>query len=395
MTSGKQFLERASSYRAVDRKTSERTTQDRGGMTDSERFLACMSYQSVDRVPFHYWGPWDETEERWKAEGYDPDKFDLQMGADQVQLPATWFFPNPPFEARIIEEDEEHVLYLNYEGIVMREMKDNRTSSMPQFVRFPVETREDFRRFWKERMQPDLTKRIGPDWKEELRTMRSKPFPLIVWADRWGGFFGPLRNLLGVENLCTLFYDDPSFAEEMMDADADFIIAMMGQILDVVTVDAFAYWEDMAYNTAPLLSPEMARRYMLPRYKRVNEFLFGRGVKFIGLDSDGKIDSLIPVWMDAGINYLFPFEAQSGMDVVKVRKTYGKDLRILGGIDKRAVARGPEAIDIELARVRPLMSEGGYIPHADHCFPPDVSFENYCYFMSRLETLCREVAAKG
>ena len=79
MNSGKQFLERAS-YRPVDRKASERTTQDRGGMTDLERFLACMSYQSVDRVPFHYWGPWEETEERWKAEGYDPDKFDLRMG---------------------------------------------------------------------------------------------------------------------------------------------------------------------------------------------------------------------------------------------------------------------------------------------------------------------------
>ena len=57
-------------------------------------------------------------------------------------------------------------------------------------------------------------------------------------------------------------------------------------------IDAFGFWEDMAYNHAPLISPEMVRRFMLPRYRRVAEFLRGRGVPYIGLDSDGQIDCL-------------------------------------------------------------------------------------------------------
>ena len=60
----------------------------------------------------------------------------------------------------------------------------------------------------------------------------------------------------------------------------------------------------MAYKTGPLLSPAMARKYMLPRYARVVEFLRGRGVEIIGLDSDGQIHPLIPVWLDAGLNML-------------------------------------------------------------------------------------------
>ena len=203
-----------------------------------------------------------------------------------------------------------------------------------------------------------------------------------MWADRWGGFFGPLRNLTGVENLCTLFYDDPDLIEEMMDADADYIVGMMSQILDVVHVDCFQYWEDMAYNAGPLLSPSLARKYMLPRSKRVNEYLRGRGVRFIGLDSDGKIDNLIPIWVDSGINYLFPFEVQCGMDVLAVRKEYGRDLRMVGGVDKRALKYGHAAIDAELERVCPLIEEGGYIPMLDHTVPPDVSFE-------RLSLLCQ------
>ncbi len=357
-------------------------------MNDLERFHACMNYQPVDHAPFWAWGGWPETIERWKREGYDPERMDLNMGADRRQAFSHWFFPHPPFERKIIAEDETHVLYVNHEGILMRELKHSPMSSMPQFVRFPVETREDFRRFWKERMQPDLSQRIGPDWREQLRAARARPYPLIIIADRWGGFFGPLRNLLGLERLCTLFYDDPAFVEEMMDANADFIIAIMGQILDVVSIDAFAFWEDMAFKTSTLLSPHMARRYMLPRYRRVVDFLTARGVPFIGLDSDGMIDPLIPIWLDAGLNFLYPFEVQAGMDVIAVRRKYGRDLRIWGGVDKRALAQGPEAIDAELARLKPLIDEGGYIPHPDHGIPPDVSFANYGYFMERLREVC-------
>lgn len=359
-------------------------------MNDLERFVACMNYQPVDHVPYWSWGGWPETVERWKREGYDPETMDVSFGADTRAGSISWFFPNPPFEHKVISQDDQYVVYVNEEGILMRELANNPLSSMPQFVKFPVDSREEFRAFWKERMQPDLSQRIGPDWQDRLRAMRARPHPVVIVADRWGGFFGPLRNLVGVERLCTLFYDEPAWLEEMMDANADFIIAIMSQVLDVITIDAFSYWEDMAYKAGPLISPNMVRKYMSPRYQRVNEFLYGRGVPFIGLDSDGLIDPLIPVWMDAGLNYLYPFETQSGMDVLEVRKQYGRDLRIWGGVDKRAVAQGPAAIDAELARLEPLIDEGGYIPHMDHSAPPDISFPNYEYYVRRLGEVCQQ-----
>jgi uroporphyrinogen decarboxylase len=353
-----------------------------------ERFRACMAYRPVDHAPFWDWWAWPETVARWKTEGYDPQRFEPAAICDPRNVFGGWFFPNPPFERRVIEEDAESVVYINHEGILMRERRDNPSSSMPQFLRFPVETREDFRRFWAERMRPDLERRIGPDWQQRLRDWRAQPQPLIVISDRWGGFFGPLRNLVGVEKLCLLFYDDPAFVEEMMEADADFILAIMDQVLDTVAIDAFGFWEDMAYNHAPLLSPDMARRYMLPRYRRVADHLRRRGVPYIGLDSDGQIDPLIPVWLDAGLNFLYPFEVQAGMDVRAVRRKYGRELRLWGGVDKRALARGPAAIKAELERVRPLIAEGGYIPHTDHTAPPDISFAHYCHYLERLAAVC-------
>jgi len=355
-------------------------------MNDRERFLGTMNYQQVDRAPFKPNGGWPETIERWSREGMDvPGAPRFQF--DRWHWVGHWFFPNPPFERKVIEDDGRTVVYINHEGILMRELKDQPWSSMPQFVRFPVETRSDFRTFMRERMRPDLAARIGADWQRQLAALNERDFPFIVISDRWGGFFGPLRNLTGVEKLCMLFYDNPALVEEMMDAIADFIIELMGQILDHTTMDCYGFWEDMGFRTGPLLSPAMARKYMLPRYRRVVDFLRSRGVSLIALDSDGQIDSLIPIWLDAGINILYPFEVQAGMDVLAVRRKYGRQLRMWGGIDKRAVALGPAAIDAELARVAPLVQEGGYVPDVDHSFPPDVSWANYCYYMENVQKI--------
>ena len=354
-------------------------------MTHRQRFLATLRYEPVDRVPYRGFGIWPETHQRWLREGYDPEHPPVEL--DPWLWYGGWFFPNPPFERTVVEQDDHTILYVNHEGILIRERTDNPQSSMPQFVRFPVETRDDFRRFWAERMQPDLATRIGPDWQATLSAWRDRDVPLIVLGDRWGGFFGPLRNLLGVENLCMLYYDDPAFIEEMVDAEAEFMIRMMDQILDHTDIDVFGFWEDMAYKSGPLIGPELVRKYMLPGYRRVVEFVRSRGVELICLDSDGDISKLIPIWLEAGINILYPFEVQCGMDVLAVRREYGRDLRLWYGIDKRALAKGPEAIDAELARVAPLVRDGGYVPGTDHSLPPDVSFANYCYYMDKLRSI--------
>jgi hypothetical protein len=353
-------------------------------LTDRERFLNVMSYQPVDRCVYGVMtGPWPETVERWKTEGFDPANPPV-FNTDRWAWHGGWFFPNPPFERKVIEETETTILYINHEGILMRERKDQPYSSMPQFVKFPTETREQFRRFYKERMQPDLAARIGSGYAEQLASYRDRDYPMAVVSDRWGGMFGGLRNLVGVEKLCTLFYDDPAFVEEMMDAVADFIIAMMGQILDHTDIDVYGFWEDMAYKTGPLIGPDMLRKYALPRYKRVVDFVRSRGVKHVSLDSDGDISSLIPVWLDAGIDILYPFEVQCGMDVVAVRREYGRQLKMWGGINKHALAVSTQAIDAELQRVRPLVEEGGYVPALDHSMPPDTPYANYLYYMDKL-----------
>ena len=101
------------------------------------------------------------------------------------------------------------------------------------------------------------------------------------------------------------------------------------------------------------------------------------------LDSDGNVEELIPLWLESGINGVYPMEVAAGMDVVKLRREYGKDLLMTGGIDKRVLARDRKAIDEELEAKIPLAEQGGYIPHIDHAIPHDVPYENFAYYWER------------
>ena len=100
--------------------------------------------------------------------------------------------------------------------------------------------------------------------------------------------------------------------------------------------------------------------------------------------TDGDCALLIPLFVDAGVNYLEPFEVQAGMDVRKVREDF-PELVIHGGLDKRALAISKEAVDEELeAKLTFMLERGGYIPAIDHVVPPDVPLENWRYFLERV-----------
>jgi uroporphyrinogen decarboxylase len=69
------------------------------------------------------------------------------------------------------------------------------------------------------------------------------------------------------------------------------------------------------------------------------------------------------------------------------RRQYGKELRVVGGVDKLAIPKGPAAIDAELERRLPLMRDGGFIPLPDHLIVPGTSVENYRYYFQALKAM--------
>lgn len=356
-------------------------------MTSHEKFLDFMHFKPVDSVPLWEWGPWPSTLRRWQrealGEGNNPPQFaecdaKLQCGVD------LWMLPR--YEERIICEDDETITKLSDRGVVMRTFKSADAMSMPEHIEYPVKTRADWEEL-KKRYNPFDEERFPADWKERCERWRHEGPVLLFQGPRSPSLFGFVRELLGVERALYAFYDEPELVHDMMEFNTEFLINLLKRVLNEAPITAIFFWEDMCYRGGSLISPDMFLKFMLPRYRRITEFARSKGIDLIFVDSDGNVEELIPLWLQAGINGVYPMEVAAGMDVLKLRRQYGKELLMTGGIDKRVLAKNRRAIDKELEAKLPLAEQGGYIPHIDHAIPHDVPYENFAYYFKRKKSL--------
>ena len=76
---------------------------------------------------------------------------------------------------------------------------------------------------------------------------------------------------------------------------------------------------------------------------------------------------------------MFPLEVAAVIHPEKLRKE-NPGIRMMGGVDKTVLPGSKEDIKQELLKLKPLVKEGGFIPHVDHRVQADVSYENYLYY---------------
>jgi uroporphyrinogen decarboxylase len=187
-----------------------------------------------------------------------------------------------------------------------------------------------------------------------------------------------------VEGASYLFYDAPDLVDELFERYFTVVMEGLRRAVKVVPIDIIGFGEDIGFKTGPLISPEMFRRFILPRYRKAMDFAHAHGVDLAWYDSDGDVRPFIPDYLDVGINGLMPCEVAASMDPVALRARFGQALRLGGGVDKREVAKGPRAIDAEIARLLPVIREGGFVPGIDHSVPGDVSWDNYRYYVDAI-----------
>ncbi len=376
-------------------------------MNVREKFLATMEFDLSTPPPLWEMAYWIATIERWFEEGMkefigdDPDENRNQgkvhvngypVGRDStggssalgLEKPLDIFPGNywiyPLSERRVLEDRGDRQTVVDEIGV---KMEVAREASIPRYLEWPVANRRDWEAYKAERFDPKTPGRMPDNLDELVEKYGSREF-----ASRLGqgvGFFGPIRYFLGEVRLMTCYYDDPDFIRDIVDDMLKFYMEVYSPVLGRVEVDVFTMWEDMCYNSGPLISPEMFREFMLPAYKKFTSYLKDLGVKNIMVDTDGDCWKLIPLFLEGGVTGIYPFEVAANMDVVEVRKEYPK-LQMIGGIDKRALIKGEQAIDRELgARIPYMLEKGGYIPYVDHHVPLDISWDNYVYYREKLK----------
>ena len=362
-------------------------------MNDRQRFNATLHYQPRDRIPLFDFNFWDETLPIWHEQGLprtinrgnagDYFGLDCSLGGGEPKDWSTGVHSGlcPSFEPGIIDDDGDLYTEVQPDGVIVRRQRSS--VSIPMHVGHTLVDRESWNKHYKPRLNPDDPKRIPADWDRRVAVWRdeNRTHPTIVNA---GSLFGWIRDWMGLEGVSMAVYDDPAWFEEMVVTITDVQIACLTKVLATGgKFDAASMWEDMCYNAGPLLSPAHFKQFLVPQYRRITDLLHKHGVDVLYLDCDGKIDSLLPMWLDAGVNCMFPIEIGNWADPVRFRKQYGKQLLMMGGFDKHILAQSTSAIDAEIRRLTPLVEEGGFIPFCDHRVPPDVPFINYVHYCDR------------
>lgn len=352
-----------------------------GTMTGRERWVRCMHFQSVDRIPNEEFGYWDDTFVAWHQQGLpkfvdDNDKADVYFGFGRRDTAPVNVGLHPTFGYQVLEEDEQYKIVIDGDGVKSRIMKSG-DSSIPQYIEFPIKTRDDFERF-RERLNPTAPDRYPDNWNEMVENWRHRDYPLGI---NLGSLFGWIRDWMGFEGVSLACYDDPQLIHEMMECITDLVVATIERSLKDVQFDFGSIWEDMAFNQGPIISPEMFREFMVPRYKRISNVLKQHGCDVVYVDCDGNMNELVGLWIQGGVRGMFPIEVAAGADPQRWREKYGEQVLLFGGVNKRELAKGKKEIVAEVKRVERLVRQGGYIPFVDHRVPPDVSYQNYLYYL--------------
>ncbi|MFC1672486.1 uroporphyrinogen decarboxylase family protein, partial [Planctomycetota bacterium] len=312
-----------------------------------------LSGEPTPWVPNYELGCWGQTVERWLAEGLPEEKsyigrLDMFEGEPLFGLSRrafarldTGMFPDFGYE--VLEEDDRYLTARHRNGIVTKALKEGTVRgtrmSMDCYIEHPVTDRESWRDV-KRRYDPDVVFRYPFWWDEHVRTWKDRDYPVCLLGNGTFGLYSQLRSWVGTENISYLFYDDPALVEEMVEFNTEFLLRLVDRALEEVEFDYFNFFEDCAGKGGPLFGPELFKRFFMKPYQRIIEHLRKAGIRGFWVDSDGDPEALIPLWMEAGINCLWPLEQASGMDPVRLRKKYGKDLVLCGGIDKMEIAKG-------------------------------------------------------
>ncbi len=352
-------------------------------MNNRENFLSVLNFEKPEKFPItEFMGFWPEVKQAWSDKNFISDDeifdhFDLM----KIQyLPIDFNFI-PPFEEKIIEESQNHIVMIDEVGCTKKVEKNS--SSMPHYLDFPIKNREDFEKI-KERLEPlNYPSRCPVNWKTLLDTYKNRSFPLGFIIR---GPFAFCRDFVNFQDLMIMVYDDPRLMKDMMNFQTDFIIGLLAETLRDVNFDFLYLGEDMAYKNGPMFSPSLLKEIIKPLYARISHFLTDNGVEHFILDSDGDIRSLIPMFIDAGITAILPMEAAAGVDIMRIRDEYPK-LNMIGGVDKLEISKGENKIDEQMKKVEYVIQRGGYIPSFDHSVPPIVSYDNYSLYLEKLRKI--------
>ena len=371
-------------------------------MTNRERALNILHYQPVDHLPAVHFGYWRELLVEWANQGKISmelakswsDSSDADRELDRI---LGWDFNwgcciggrmglFPTFEQKMLEVLPDGTQRIcNPQGVIERVRPG--VTSIPSEDDYLLHTREDFEQLYLPKMQFSPNRIDKEKILERVKKAQQADRPIGLHL---GSVLGEIRSMVSVVGMSYLMYDeDEELFADIVDAYAEMQYKTVEEVLSLgVKFDFGHYWEDICFNSGPLLSPAIFEELCAKHYKRRNDLCKKHGIDIISLDCDGVTEALLPTWFENGVNTMFPIEIGTWGDQFEAaRSKFGKGMLGVGGMDKTTLRIDKQAVDKEIERMKHLASMGGFIPCPDHRLMPGTKFELVQYYIEEIKKI--------
>jgi uroporphyrinogen decarboxylase len=174
----------------------------------------------------------------------------------------------------------------------------------------------------------------------------------------YGSHIGPFTMgymAMGFSRFFQALHERLMFVRKVLEARTEWCIAMCTKAASL-GVDLIVLGDDAGHRGGPMISPQLWHDLVLPCHRRIVKEL---DVPVIW-HSDGAIEPLLPMAIEAGVRGIHGLEPAAGVDLGKVKREFGERLLLVGNVDV-AVLCGSDinAVRAEVTRCIEQGAPGG------------------------------------
>jgi len=353
------------------------------------RVMAALEHREADRVPIGEFF-WTNFLRRVKKELNAGDSFDPYRHWDLDMIVI-----NPNMDPHITglevleNTPERKVVKTGFGATIERRC----TYPMPHYADFDTKTYEQMDAF--EFEDPKDKRRFFVALDDQINCVGDELYLNIPsYMDRVNAYvddfcvFGSvcephemIWRIMGTENVLMKLGEDPGRVAKFIERLGDFLVGIVeGQIAAAKgKLSGLYIWGDVAYDHGMFFSPEYWRSVYKPQLTRLCDAIHAAGLKAI-YHGCGNASVVFEDMIEAGVDAYNPLEAKAGLNVVDLKRRFGRRWAFDGNIDVTVLATNDRAqVRREVLTKLNAAKGGGYILQSDHSMPDNVAPATYDY----------------
>ncbi|MBI2940520.1 MAG: hypothetical protein HYY04_08790 [Chloroflexi bacterium] len=346
----------------------------RRGATKAERVRAAIQHREPDVVPGQEFFMDDDAEEQFRSRFGSPRTSDWGTNAiANAEMMDNYLVHvgGGGLRSKVVERGLGYEL-IEYENGM--KWKIYRNPYWREYVDYPIKSEQDVARV----SLPD------PDDPARYAGIRER----ATFLKRHGyftqggtnGIFSALWYFwVSFDTVLQWMVEKPELVHELLEKVGTFSARVAGRVAEQ-GADSVTWVDDLGYNQTTFFAPRHYREFIFPWHQRMAAAIHEHGA-YAHMHSHGNVNSLVPQFIDAGIDMLNPVGPSDNMVLGELKARYGDRITLVGGISKYIGRMSWAEIEAHVEEVvRVGAPGGGFIVFSEGGIPRDMSDENFSLY---------------